>query len=478
MNKYDEFKNNYSMRLYDKSIKVQLSVNPSYYDWVNDDTINQVKFLEWIQYIFKNYDIESREIGVKLKNFDALITFNKEVAEISYVAPGNDFNLKNELKKEYIHYSYLKIGICEDEVNEEDSFWNDPESCISKIEENIKINESALARHHKDNIDDFNKLNSKIKAFKTQNKLSMLLQSAFPDVSQLKQLLLDGKIKNIDYLQKTLEIIYANNYKFDNSVISSKEIYEKTYFYKTVKDIEDKTSFINLIFTNCIVHYSNIILFLYILKQLDNKFELLDSFEENLSLISNLLSEMRNKNDFTDIYKILEIYHKNKLGLFVSKKKFEEIIKITFFEVLNIVENHISSRKYLIIKPFNILFYDYTPKVAIRNFSRTKYAYINLEYKIYYSIKTRLMKYSSKIDIINALNRELAVEVHYEFTKSTENATRHIMNVFYKNFGTESLYETITLIIDEIREYILFEKIITRRFDINRILNNDINSIF
>ena len=55
------------------------------------------------------------------------------------------------------------------------------------------------------------------------------------------------------------------------------------------------------------------------------------------------------------------------------------------------------------------------------------------------------MKYNSKVEIINALNRELEIEIHYEFTKSTENATRHIMNIFYKNFGTESLYETISL---------------------------------
>ena len=83
-------------------------------------------------------------------------------------------------------------------------------------------------------------LTQEINRFKTQNKLSMLLQSAFPDVSQLKQLLLDGKIKNIDYLQ-TLKLYMLITI---NLIIQLylQEIYEKkkTYFYKTVKDIEDK----------------------------------------------------------------------------------------------------------------------------------------------------------------------------------------------------------------------------------------------
>ena len=91
-----------------------------------------------------------------------------------------------------------------DELNDEDSFWNDPESCISKIEENIKINESALARHHKDNIDDFNvKLKDNIKAEKERTlrdktRISIMEELVKQTTIDLPQILIDQELARME----------------------------------------------------------------------------------------------------------------------------------------------------------------------------------------------------------------------------------------------------------------------------------------
>ena len=107
------------------------------------------------------------------------------------------------------------------------------------------------------------------------------------------------------------------------------------------------------------------------------------------------------------------------------------------------------------IKPFQQLFYNYIPeRPYIDNFE--KFNFLELDMSILLNIRIKLEDCTS-IEIVQKLqNRDFLLSIFNDFNK--KRYTKHIMNLFHKEYGKEELFSFIVAIANDMLNHIYYPK--------------------
>jgi len=476
---------NYSFKIYSSSYSSQHSLVPTLYPWVNEKGIDKNEFIVWA-FIEQNLSVDET-IGVKLKDKNALIIMHPRRAKVYYTYSANVF--EDHFDDEVIEFDNgiydvdEILRLREEKETEkirkeaiEEEFWDDPAGIVKNIQLNIVNLDNELKLKFKENntfTDQISKVKSKIQYLNFKNSINDI------DTEKAEKILLSNKKLSKNDINKMLNKFYIRYEAINKSIINVLEEKENTYFHSILKfKCENNSDFLHLIFSNFQLSGMFNIIYLYIMEQIIIG---LNNESENVLEISKvimILDKLKDKKNHSDLVNYIKLHEKNSLFTLVFKKMFYDEIKNYYLNTIQSMSDHINNGFYLVQNYTDRYFFKFYPSRNIEHFSRSKYSYLNLEFRIFKSILNLLSDCKNKDELLNKLKnkrRTIVLNIFYDFNESDRNATKHIMNLFNKNFGKETLYLIIERVLLEMNNYILndYNKQLNS-ITIKKILNNKV----
>lgn len=340
----------------------------------------------------------------------------------------------NIIEKDEIH-NYEEV---------DDSFFDDPEGKYIELVERVDRLESSSINNKENNDEIYEK------------KLKEEVSKSFPNYELIEKLLFEN-IQDSFLVNKCLNLLYTKYSAIDgdlqNTLIQNKNTRFHQINLNYNSDVKlDNFKFLSLVFSNLKIHPVNHITYYYVLLKLSNQ---IHTENKSLSHVSELLKEMSKKKNYDDLIKIVKNNSMRSIidRLLVKTSFFKEHVINSYISIIDEMFAHIENGGYLIVNTIEEIYYDYLPTRNLYYDRNHKYNYIEYDLFVYNFIKSKFSLLENDYNIRKQLSdRDLIVELIARFELQNKNSTKHIMNIFNKDFGKEELYNFINeKIVDMIR---------------------------